>query len=172
MPTPAIEAIVPPIAAGDPKPGEAAVIPATAVQDDSEARVAALEAEKNRLTEEAANYKLAYLKEKNKKTPENTDESEDDKMRRIAAETLANSRIAEITREQDTIIKQALKENKELKLAQMNKTGVPTVMGSHTEGKTVSDTLVTPEQLAAFKARGWSDKDVERYKKNLLKNTR
>ncbi len=147
MPTPAIEAIVPPIAAGDPKPGEAAVIPATAVQDDSEARVAALEAEKARLIEERENYKNAYLKEKGKKIPDTPgEESEDDKMRRIAQEVQANSRIAEIAREQDTIIKKALKENKELKLAQMNKTGTPASIGSHTEQpQSPTDTLITPE---------------------------
>ncbi len=54
----------------------------------------------------------------------------------------------------------------------MNKTGIPSGTGSHTEGRQVVDTMVTPEQLAAFKARGWTDKDVERYKKNLLKNSR
>ena len=140
---------------------------------DYEARIAALEAEKNKLIEEGSNYKLAYLKEKKKQVPEhNPNEDDDERIRRIAQETLANSRLAEIAREQDSIIKQALKENKELKLTLTNKTTVPSSMGSHTEFKAVPDTLVTAEQLAAFKARGWKDKDIERYKKNLLKNAR
>jgi hypothetical protein len=66
-----------------------------------------------------------------------------------------------------------LKENTELKLTLKNKSnGIPTSVGSHTEGYQVQDTSVTPEQLAAFKSRGWSDKDIERYKKNLNKNSR
>ena len=39
----------------------------TVTEDDLEAKNLALEAEKSRLIEEAANYKLAYLKEKRKK---------------------------------------------------------------------------------------------------------
>jgi len=78
---------------------------------DHEARIAELEKEKAKVLEEASNYKLAYLKEKNKHKDEPVDEDEDDRIRRIASETMANSRIAEIMREQDQIIKQALKEN-------------------------------------------------------------
>lgn len=135
--------------------------------EDLEAKVAALEAEKAKLIEEGANYRMAYLKEKSKGSHEN--EEEDEKIRRIAQETLANSRLAEIAREQDAIIKKALKENKELKLAQLNKTDIPVSTTSHSEGQKVTDTLVTNDQLAAFKARGWTDKDVERYKRNLIR---
>lgn len=144
------------------------------IEVDLEARYAALEAEKAKLIEEGANYKLAYLKEaKRNKGNEIPEGDDDERIRRIANEALANSQLAEIARQQDAMLKNALKENKELKLAQLNKTsGVPSAIGSHTEGKAVSDTLVTPEQLVAFKARGWSEKDIERYKKNLLKNTR
>lgn len=138
-----------------------------ALQDDLQARNELLEAEKSKLIEEAANYRVAYLKEKSKSTPE--DEEEDDKIRRIAHETLANSRIAEIAREQDSIIKRALKENHELKLANKNKPDVPASIGAHSEGIPVKDTIVTPEQITAFKARGWTDKDIERYKKNLIR---
>jgi hypothetical protein len=135
--------------------------------EDLEAKNAALEQEKAKLIEESANYKVAYLKEK-KKHSEPEDEDEDDKIRRIAQETLANSRIAEIAREQDAIIKKALKENKEMKLALNNKTpSVSAAVGTHSEAPPVRDTLVTPEQLEAFKKMGWSDKDIERYKKNL-----
>lgn len=144
-------------------------------EEDLEAKNLALEAEKARLLEEKENYRLAFLKEKSRRTePENLDseESDEDKMRRIAAETLANSRIAEIAREQNAIIEKALKENKELKLAQLNKTGVPVAIGSHSEGPKVQDTLVTPAQLEAFKSRGWTDKDIENYKRNLLRNTK
>lgn len=142
--------------------------------EDMEAKVAALEAEKAVLIKEAengANYRMAYLKEKNKN--KDSEEDDEDRMRRIAQETLAQSRLAEIAREQDAIIKKALKENKELKLAQMNKTDIPVSTSTHTETSTqVRDTLVTPEQLASFKAMGWDDGKIARYKKNLVKNAR
>lgn len=137
-------------------------------QIDLEARFSQLESEKNKAIEEAANYKVAYLKEKSKKEESFEDDGDDEKFRRIAREELANSRLAEIATEQDDIIKRALKENKELKLAQLNKTKTPPAsMGTHSEGITVKDTLVTSDQMSAFKAKGWSDKDIERYKKNL-----
>lgn len=139
--------------------------------EDYEAKVAALEAEKTRLVEESANYKMAYFKEKSKRK-ENFEDDEDDldaKIERTVQEKLKQSRLAEIAFEQDAIIKKALKENKELKLAQLNKTVIPASTGTHTENQEVKSTLITPEQLAAFKAKGWSDKDIERYKKNLQK---
>lgn len=158
------------IATETPTIAPATTTPVLTPTEDNEARYAALEAEKNKAIEEGANYKLAYLKEKNK---EHVDEDEEDRMTRIAAKVLADSRLAEIAREQDSIIQRALKENKELKLAQMNKTTTPAAaIGTHTESQPVVDTLVTPDQIAAFKARGWSDKDIERYKGNLRKNTR
>ncbi len=137
-------------------------------QDDLEAKFLASEAEKKALQDKADNYQKAYLKERRKNKGETVDdEDEEDKFRRIAEETLANSRLAEIAREQDEIIKKALKENKELKLAQMNRTSnTPTALGTHTEGQPVTDTSITPEQLTYFKSRNWSDKDIEAYKKN------
>ncbi len=153
---------------------ETVKIPAVA-EEDLEAKNVALEAEKSRLIEEAANYKLAYLKEKRKKEQfaepeEDLGETQDEKMRRIANEALANSRIAEIAREQDLIIKKALKENKELKLAQMNRTNIPPAsVGTSNESTPVTSTSITPEQMVAFKAKGWDDKTIERYKKNLQK---
>lgn len=142
----------------------------TSTESDAEARITALEAEKARLIEEGANYKVAYLKERSKKQDYDNSDDEDieEKIRRVTAETLANSRLAEIAQEQDSLIKKALKENRELKLAQLNKTNTPPAsVGTHSEGQTVQDTLVTPEQMSAFKARGWSDKDIEKYKRNL-----
>ncbi len=86
----------------------------------------------------------------------------------VAQKVLADSRLAEIAREQDEIIRKALKENKELKLARSKDTSMPPAStGTHSESAPVRDTSITAEQLAAFKARGWSDKDIERYKKNL-----
>ncbi len=149
----------------------------TSTEIDPEAKVTALEAEKARLIEERNNYKNAYLKEKGKQRGDSNDDDEeeddDERIRRIARTTLADSRLAEIAREQDVIIKQALKENKELRLAQANKSnGTPTAVGSHTETQSVRDTSITQQQLEYFKSKGWSDKDIERYKQNLNRTVR
>lgn len=139
--------------------------------EDYEVQLAAKEAEIARLTEEGANWKVAALKAKSKQRAEepNPYETEEEKFRRIAREELAESNLVRLNAEKDALIAKALKENKELKLANLNKSGVPASVGSHNESQPVRDTLVTQEQLAAFKARGWSDKDIERYKKNLIR---
>lgn len=154
---------------------EVAQVVATTENDtDYEARSLALSEEEKKLVEDA-NYKVAYLKQvkKNRDSLSPEEQSEEDRLRKIAREELANSRLAEINREKDELTRKAFKEVKELKQTLMNQQkGIPTSMGTHTEGRPVSDTLVTPEQHAAFKKAGWSDQQIERYKKNLLKNTR
>lgn len=154
---PATEANAPTIATGE-------TTSAPVVQDDAEARYQKLEEEKE-------NYRKAYLKvsDERKATRDSSGSDEDSRMREIAQETLANSRLAEIAREQDAIIQKTLKENRELKLARLNKTEPPTAVGTHTESTPVRDTLVTPDQMAYFKSKNWTDKDIERYKKNLAK---
>lgn len=146
-----------------------------AAPEDLEAKVVALETEKAALLKEAengANYRIAYLKERNKNSS-GEDEDDEDKMRRIAQETVNQSRLAEIAREQDAIIKKALHENKELKLAHINKAQIPVSTSASTETTAVvKDTIVTPEQATAFKAMGWDDAKIARYKKNLVKNAR
>lgn len=44
-------------------------------------------------------------------------------------------------------------------------------VGSHTESVAVNDNIVTPQQIAALKARGWDDKKIEAYKANLRKHS-
>lgn len=143
--------------------------------NDAEARIEALEADKAAILERESNYKLAYLKEKKKnENPEPlADETDEERIRRITREELANNQIHAIDLEKEALLKKALKENKELKLAIQNKVpDKPTSGGASTEQPVVVSTTVTSEQIAAFKARGWTDKDIERYKKNLAKNTR
>ena len=142
--------------------GTETIAPTIPPEQDYAAQIAKLETEKE-------NYRKAYLKEA-EKGGNPADEDEDGRMRRIAQEELSNSRLVEIAREQDEIIQKALKENKELKLAHLNKTDAPpAALGAHAEGMPVRDTSVTPEQIAHFKSKGWTDADIERYKQNLRK---
>lgn len=154
------------------KEGTPVVVP---TDIDYEARIAELEAEKAKLVDSSANYKLAYLKESNKNKSSSKsfeDETEEERLARLVDERISESRLVEINRQQDELVKRSLKENKELRQALLNRSaGIPTSVGSHTEGKTVSDTVVTPEQEATFRKAGWDDKKIERYKKNLIKQT-
>lgn len=138
---------------------------------ESEARITALEAEKNAILEREANYKLAYLKEKKKNDDFGSEESEDERVRRIVREEAAVSRLSQIDGEKEALFQKTLRENKELRLANQNKpSNTSTGAGASTEQPLVVSTVITNEQLAAFKARGWTDKDIERYKKNLSHN--
>lgn len=150
----------------------------TETQDDAETRIEALEAQKAQAIEEASNYKLAFLKEKRKNRLESQEndvdheETSDEKIERVVNEKLLNAKITAIDTEKEVLLKKVLKENKELKLAQINKaTTPPASIGSHNEFVPVTSTVITQDQLNAFKAKGWSDKDIERYKKNLSKNS-
>jgi hypothetical protein len=138
--------------------------------EDYEARIKALEEDKTRLVGEKENYKLAYLKEKSKKSSDDSEEeSDEDKIRRIAREEAINAKIAGIDYEKDALLQKALKENKELKLANLNKTSAPSAMGVHSEGESVKDTQISPELAAYFKSRNFTEKDIERYKKNIAR---
>lgn len=145
----------------------------TVAEEDAEAKIARLEAEKERITLERDNYKTGLLKAKGKLLADssNLELTDDDRLRTIAREELANSELARIAEEQDGIIKATLKENKELKLALGSKTTVPVAVGSHTESTVVrTDNLISSDQMAKFKAQGKDDKWIEAYKRNLLRN--
>lgn len=133
-------------------------------------RIEELEKEKAAILERETNYKLAYLKEKKKNDGANPDETDEERIRRITREELANKEIAAIDKEKEELFKKTLRENSELKLAIKNKIPDKPSGGTHNEIPEVKDTILTDEQLAALRARGWTDKDIERYKKNYRKN--
>lgn len=151
-------------------PETAPAAPPIAPEEDLESKVALLEAEAQKLLEEKENYRKAYLKEATR-AGSYFDESDEERLRKIAREELHNSKLAQITKEKEDLLARALKENKELKLAQLNKTSTPpAAMGSHNESAPVRDTILTPEQEKFLRTnKGFTDADVERYKKNLLK---
>lgn len=148
---------------------EVKVLPPT--EEDLEAKMKALEEERTRLADQRANY-LAATEKLKSKAQYDPDESDEDKFRRIAREEMSNTRMLEIDREREAILQKALRENKELKLAHLNKTNTPpAAMGSHSESHPVRDNVLSPEQLAHFKQIGKTDKWIENYKKNLQKNS-
>lgn len=151
-----------------PAVADTVVVTTTPTEGDAESRIAALEEEKNKAIAEAANYKVAFLKAKSDKEKENfADETDEERTRRLVQEELSKTKITAIEKEKEDLLAKLAKENKELKLAHLNKTTPAATVGTHSEGQTVQDTLITPEQMIAFKKMGWDDKTIERYKKNL-----
>jgi len=162
---------IPAVEPKDPPAAEEKVeVPTTPTTEDLLAQIAQLETEKAKAIEEAANYKLGLLKAKGKNADDELlpdDETEEERIRRIVKEENAAKTIASVNAGKDELLVRLAKENKELKLAQANKLPPPSSDAPHNEGPRVQDTVITQEQLTAFKARGWTDKDIERYKKNL-----
>lgn len=137
---------------------------------DYEADIAALKTREAKLIEERDNWKTAALKYKGKAKSDLSDDEDDERIKIAAKEALAESHLADIARELDAMNRKALKENKELKLAMMNKKQEPNAaLGGHSEVPPVPDTTITPEQMAVFRSKGWDDKKIEMYKRNLAR---
>lgn len=140
-----------------------------APEDDIEIQLKSKDVEIARLNEEKANYQAAYLKEKSKRG--NSVDDEDERLRQIARDVMVDSRIGQVNQEKEVLLQKTLRENKELKLAQLNKSNTPPAsIGSHTEAQSVRDNTISPDDLAKFKAMGKTDKWIENFKKNQQKN--
>jgi len=62
------------------------------------------------------------------------------------------------------------KKQSEMATALKNRAGLgASGLGSSTEGQQVSDNVLSTDQLADLKSKGWDDKKIERFKKNLRK---
>lgn len=142
-----------------------------AAVEDTEAVIASLKEREAKLVEERDNWKTAALKYKGKASSELSSEEDEERMRAVARQALAESGLADLAKEQQAIIERTLKENKELKLAHLNKNAAPpAAMGTHQETIAVQDGTVSPEQMNYFKnILKWDDKTIERYKQNLRK---
>lgn len=118
----------------------------------------------SKLESDNENYKKGILKAKGKlpedEVPENPESV------KIAEQLMeANQKLMAET-------ERMIKVNKELTVALKNKAQVPATPmgnGSDPDPKKPADTLVTPEQVALLKARGWSDAKIETYKQNYAK---
>ncbi len=115
--------------------------------------------------ENAENYKKGMLKAKGKlKSDDDAGDENDDDDADEGKDKDGDSPVLAET------VKQLLKRNAELVTAVVHKTQVSSApAGAGSESKVnVSDNLLSADQLANLKARGWNDEKIARFKQNLL----
>lgn len=132
------------------------------------------DAEISEIRKEKENYRRAYLKRaKTDELPEDdlsSGESLDTKIDRAVQEKLLASKEAQAVAEKDALISSMAKRNKELTLALKNRTQINdgTGTGSNQEmPESRKDNILSDDQIKDLKSRGWDDKKIETYKKNL-----
>lgn len=153
------------------------VVTPTTTEVDYEAQLAAKDAEIAQVRTEKDNYRKGLLKAKGKLPDEednssNGDESEDARIARIVKEQLLSTREAQVIAEKEVLVQELAKKNKELTLALKNRGQVSSTTGqgsNEDRAEVKTDRVLSPEQLNALKARGFNDKMIEDFKKNLNK---
>lgn len=142
---------------------------------DLAAEYEALLAENARLAADRDNYRKGMLAAKGKSkveepTYEPEEETEDDRIARKVREVLSQTQAEQARKRQEEIIKQALKENRELKAALQNRSQISSAPASSSkESPEPRDSYFTDEQIAYLKKRGL---DPAKVKENLLKAKR
>ncbi len=118
------------------------------------------------LAKERDNYKRGLLKAKGKPISEEIDDADEDlnsKVARLVSEQLLTTKEAQIQADKDAIIKKALKENSELKVALKNSKGMTPSGGSSSADEPIQDEIskiFSKEQLEDLKKRGLDPKIV------------
>ncbi len=127
--------------------------------------IAAKDAELAKVRGERDNYKKGMLKAKGKLPEEDLDEelSSEDKMRQIVREEMLDTKEAQLSEEKDAIIKKALKENKEMKLALA--TGSSSNVSGSNQEKPVFETGSDKKNDALLNRFGGDQTKVDRFKK-------
>lgn len=130
--------------------------------------------EMDKIRQERDNYRRGMLKAKGKDSTD--DEPEElsiaEQVQQAVREALMDSEYQRIQKEKDEIVKQALRENAELKTALTNRAqvGQGNAQGNSTETVVPKDNFLSEQQIAYFKSIGKDDAWIERYKKTAAKN--
>jgi len=153
--------------AGEELKPEAVVLPADI---DYEAEYFALLEKEAKTAQERDNYRLGLLTAKGK-IPEPAipvDEDLETLVTKKVQETLLRTQEGSTQKAKEDLVKKVIQENKELKLALTNKTGISTVSAgsSVAPSPSSSTSFWTKEQVETFKKRGL---DPEKVKENYLK---
>lgn len=151
------------------------------MQEDPEAKLAALMEENEKLSRERDNYRKGLLKAKGK-LPE-ADEDDDESLS-LSEPSKLNALIESKVREQllatesekakaqvAEYAKKLARENKELKLALANKPSLATASIGTGEGGLPEPKLnfFSDEQLNELKKKGWDDAKIKRFQQTYLK---
>ena len=144
------------------------------LQTDLEKALAEKDAELAKIAQERDNYKLGLLKAKGKILEEEPLEKSELTVAELVAQEVKNQLFStkenQLQAEKDSILQQALKENKELKVALQNKQGISTApSGSSSDNSTASSNYFSSEQITELKARGFDDKKIQRLQENMKK---
>jgi hypothetical protein len=142
---------------------------------DYEAELQKKDAEIAKVREEKENYRKGMLKAKGKLPEEDDNSSEEDldaKIDRKVQERLLATRESQVQAEKDALVMSLAKKNKELALALKNRGQISTSSGQGSnqekpEGRV--DNTLSNDQINALKAKGWDDKKIDEFKKNLKK---
>lgn len=143
-----------------------------AVEKDAEALLAEANERITKLADERDNYKRGLLKAKGKLDEEDLDPSREADIEKMVdakvKAALLETQYTAAQKERDELLSKIVKENKELRLAIKNKPGGGTSSGGGSSGPKVSDNILSEEQERELRTvRGWDDKKVDAYKKNL-----
>ncbi len=144
-----------------------------AQQDDLAAQIIAKDAEIKKIAEERDNYKAGLLKAKGKNGSEPADDDHqpddlDSKIQKAVQETLYSEKEKRLQAEKDALFQQALKENREMKVALGNKQGISTTGdGGSSDTKTTTPQFFSDEQIRDLKARGWDDAKIKKAAENM-----
>lgn len=137
------------------------------------AAITALEDENKRLSTERESYRQAYIKgnarlKAKDLPPEERADIDDERFQRIVDERLASSQLVANQQKMADLVKKMARENQELKLSSQNKpSNTSSALSSAGAATPTATTAVNPTVDQIAKARGWSPKMIERYKKNL-----
>jgi hypothetical protein len=150
------------------------VVSDESLKKDLEEEYNKLIAENAKLSKERDNYKKGMLLAKGKiveNDEEHTSLPLEEQIEKIVQEKLLATQEAQNLMKQKELVERALKENKELKLALANRKQVDnsSVGTGSSEPIPVKDNFLSPAQINDLKSKGWDDKKIELFRKNLAK---
>lgn len=151
--------------------------PIESTEVDYEAELAKANERIAKLDQEKENYRKGMLKAKGKIPDEddnssNGEEDIDSKVARLVHEQLLKTKEEETRAQKDKLISEMAKKLKETTLALKNRGQVTSTSGqgsNQDRPEVKTDSILSNDQLNSLKAKGWDEKKIEEFKKNLLK---
>lgn len=153
---------------------DAKVAAAAAEPNEFEKQLAEKDALILKISSDRDNYKKGMLKAKGKLKDDGTPEfveTDEEKFDRMFQEKMLDTQLSQANKEKDDIIKSAAKRISELETALKNRGGIVTAgSGSGSATKLIpKDPVLSEDIIATLKSKGWDDKKIDMYKKNLVK---